>query len=118
MLLLALFVSTETRMACIHLDYLINKEAIAKTKCEQRDIPESTCDGKCYLRKQIVLIQEDSNDNNPSSPIIPSELRIDRPPAIGRFFLKIMSVCHTQTDKASHFFRESLDGIKLGNPDM
>ncbi|MHC2991667.1 hypothetical protein OB13_08720 [Pontibacter sp. HJ8] len=37
----------------IYLVYELNKEYIATELCEQRLIPDSDCDGKCYLRKAL-----------------------------------------------------------------
>jgi len=34
-------------------DYLINKDYIAKNLCENRNKPKSCCKGKCYLVKQL-----------------------------------------------------------------
>lgn len=34
-------------------DYLINKDFIAKNLCENRNKPKSCCKGKCYLLKQL-----------------------------------------------------------------
>ena len=35
------------------IDYHFNKESILELFCENRNVPESDCEGMCYLTKQI-----------------------------------------------------------------
>lgn len=51
--LLVLFVAQTFSGILIYADYLINKKYIASVLCENREMPEMKCDGKCYLRKQL-----------------------------------------------------------------
>lgn len=41
--------------------YQLNKEYIAKNLCENRDKPKMKCCGKCYLKKQLRKIDNNSN---------------------------------------------------------
>jgi hypothetical protein len=51
--LLMLFMMQTFSGLLIYSDYLINKKYIATVLCENREMPERKCDGKCYLRKQL-----------------------------------------------------------------
>jgi len=49
-----------------YIDYAINKDYIASNLCINKDTPQSSCEGKCYLEKKITESAEskDSNDKN------------------------------------------------------
>jgi len=50
-----------------YIEYVIAREHIETCHCVQRDNPENTCHGKCYLHeqlnKQIKYENDDTNDN-------------------------------------------------------
>ena len=52
------------------LEYVIHYDYIVEELCENRDKPVSDCHGKCYLGKQLV--QEDTNSDQNPSPVPPS----------------------------------------------
>ncbi len=41
----------------------MNYEYIVKNLCEKRDIPQSTCKGKCYVEKELAKTEKQSNNN-------------------------------------------------------
>jgi len=41
------------------IEYFVFKENIIEFLCEQRDVPDSDCEGMCYLKSQI---EEQQND--------------------------------------------------------
>jgi hypothetical protein len=51
-----------------YMEYMINKGYIEKHLCVQKDVPDNSCHGKCYLHKQIQKSQEEGkpeqNNNN------------------------------------------------------
>lgn len=49
----------------ILVNYEVNKELIAKTLCEKKDVPQSNCHGKCHLKKQ--LDKEEKREKSPQS---------------------------------------------------
>lgn len=51
------------------LEYLLNYNYIAAELCENKDKPILTCNGKCYLEKQIVKQQD--LDRDASAPVPP-----------------------------------------------
>lgn len=54
-----------------YIEYVINKSYIEKNLCVQKDNPENTCHGKCYLHKQINKQSEPSDaEKNDSRKII------------------------------------------------
>lgn len=79
LLLLALLVYSEARLLVIHVDYVLNLEEIKAEKCVEKEIPESTCHGKCFVRKQILLVDD---QNEKEAPALPSELETERIPMI------------------------------------
>jgi hypothetical protein len=42
----------------IILSYEINKDYITKNLCVNRNIPSSTCNGKCYLKKKLAADED------------------------------------------------------------
>lgn len=52
------------------LEYLLNYDYIAAELCENKDKPILTCNGKCYLEKQIVKQQD--VDRDASVPVPPT----------------------------------------------
>lgn len=47
--------------------YEWNKTYISKTLCEKKDIPDSCCKGKCFLKKQVEKQEELPNTTNNTS---------------------------------------------------
>ncbi len=45
-------------------EFYVNRDFIAKNLCENRDNPQSTCHGKCHLKKAL---SDDENHNSPAS---------------------------------------------------
>lgn len=53
----------------------MNQEYIAKNFCENKNIPEKKCNGKCHLTKQIKKIEQtEDNKNKSSAPTLKSEV--------------------------------------------
>ena len=50
------------------LDYLLNYKYIVAELCENRDKPISTCNGKCYLEKQVKKQLNISHSNEAPMP--------------------------------------------------
>jgi hypothetical protein len=46
-------------------DYEWNKEYISKTLCENKNKPQSHCNGKCHLKKQLA--KEEKRENAPAN---------------------------------------------------
>ncbi len=46
--------------------YALNKEAITKTLCVNKNKPKMHCNGKCHLKKQ--LSKEDKKEQSPANP--------------------------------------------------
>ncbi|MCW3162141.1 hypothetical protein [Chryseobacterium oryctis] len=44
-------------------NYVINYDYIVKNLCENRNIPQSTCKGKCYVGKELAKTEKQSNNN-------------------------------------------------------
>jgi hypothetical protein len=50
----------------ILINFKINQEYIAENLCVNKDEPESCCEGKCQLEKE--LIKEEKKEKTPSAP--------------------------------------------------
>ena len=65
---LAIMICYVFRPVMPYMEYMINKGYIEKYLCIQKDVPDNSCHGKCYLHKQIQKNQEDGkpdqNNNN------------------------------------------------------
>lgn len=44
-------------------NYAVNYNYIVKNLCENRNIPQSTCKGKCYVAKELAKTEKQSNTN-------------------------------------------------------
>ncbi|WP_300686619.1 hypothetical protein [Chryseobacterium sp.] len=44
-------------------NYAVNYDYIVKNLCEKRDIPQSTCKGKCYVEKELAKTEKQSNSS-------------------------------------------------------
>lgn len=62
-LLLSAFLLQNFSRVIIIVDYMLNKEFIAKNFCENKNKPKMHCNGKCHLKKQ--LDKEDKRENAP-----------------------------------------------------
>ncbi|NQY68554.1 MAG: hypothetical protein HRT72_12645 [Flavobacteriales bacterium] len=49
------------------IDYVLRYDHISKVLCINKDIPESTCNGKCFLSQQIKKAAE-AEKNRPFTP--------------------------------------------------
>ncbi len=45
------------------MNYAVNYDYIVKNLCENRNIPQSTCKGKCYVAKELAKTEKQSNTN-------------------------------------------------------
>ncbi|MGG5208935.1 hypothetical protein ACQWU4_08300 [Chryseobacterium sp. MIQD13] len=44
-------------------NYAVNYDYIVKNLCENRNIPQSTCKGKCYVSKELAKTEKQSNNS-------------------------------------------------------
>ncbi|MCO5725025.1 hypothetical protein [Robiginitalea marina] len=50
-------------------EYVMNYEYIATVLCENREVPEMQCNGKCYLSKMLAREQAQDPENPFESPL-------------------------------------------------
>jgi ATP-dependent Zn protease len=48
-------------------EYSIFKDYIAKNLCIKKDVKNNCCEGKCFLKKQIKEVDENSSENSNSN---------------------------------------------------
>ncbi len=66
--LMSLLLTLQVRYTMVQLDYLANKEYISQVLCIERDVPESSCEGKCHLKKELSKLEEQQDDKG-NAPI-------------------------------------------------
>ncbi|MCS4303062.1 hypothetical protein [Chryseobacterium sp. BIGb0232] len=44
-------------------NYAVNYDYIVQNLCENREIPQSTCKGKCYVEKELAKTERQSNSS-------------------------------------------------------
>lgn len=49
-----------------HIEYRMHREYIAKELCVNRFRPQTKCNGKCHLKKQIALLDENPLPTTPT----------------------------------------------------
>jgi len=58
----------------VWLNYELNKAAIAEKYCENKAVPESTCEGSCHVQKTLIK-QDAPSTSQEEAPSIPSMAR-------------------------------------------
>lgn len=51
----------------ILIDFKLNQDFIAKVLCINKEVPETTCNGKCYLSKQIKKVDNQQGQQAPNN---------------------------------------------------
>jgi hypothetical protein len=62
-LFLTLYAVAILRPFTPYVNYYLNKEKIAEEKCVNKDKPELACDGKCYLKSQVIREQQEQDES-------------------------------------------------------
>ena len=75
-LLISLLLMLQVRYTMVQLDYLVHKDFISSVLCIEKDVPDSTCEGKCHLRKELSKLDE-QQDTQSNAPIHVSVSSID-----------------------------------------
>lgn len=57
------------RMTLVQLDYVIHKDYIIAELCIEKDIVESTCEGKCHLRKELAKVDAEKETDQQRTPV-------------------------------------------------
>jgi hypothetical protein len=52
----------------IWIDFKINQDLIAQTQCVNKEKPQTTCNGKCYLKKQLTNQKTQAEKQTQQSP--------------------------------------------------
>ncbi len=63
LLTLGLFLQSTSQLWIVS-GFMINRDFIAKTSCEKRADPESSCNGACQLKKKIKADTEQQENGN------------------------------------------------------
>jgi hypothetical protein len=63
-----LILSISLHKTVIHASFSLNQDYIAENLCIEKDIEGSTCNGHCYLKKQLDQTQESPQSNLVSTP--------------------------------------------------
>ncbi len=66
-ILLTLYLIVLLRPAAPLVDYAVNLEYIAAEFCVDKDQPESTCHGKCYLNSELAKAQHSDDSEQKST---------------------------------------------------
>ena len=61
------------RPAMPYFEYAIAREHIEKEHCVQKDNPENTCHGKCYLHEQLNKQSESHDSDTKDDKIVPNK---------------------------------------------
>lgn len=54
--------AVQSRQTMVEVDYVLNKAYIAKVLCVEKDVPKSTCDGKCHLKKELAKVERTTDE--------------------------------------------------------
>ncbi len=65
LIILILLFPSATRV-WIMVDFSVHQDFIAKVFCINKDVPGSTCNGKCHLKKQLKKTEEDKHNKTAS----------------------------------------------------
>ncbi|MFZ4583240.1 MAG: hypothetical protein ACOYM7_11385 [Paludibacter sp.] len=56
--LLVILIFNIFRFEIPYIEYALFKEYIAENLCENKEVPESCCEGKCFMEKQVKQVNE------------------------------------------------------------
>ena len=56
------------------LEYMLNKDYIAKELCKQKDDKQNTCNGKCHLRTQLEIFNEEAPNDKKNLKLEKTEI--------------------------------------------
>ena len=65
-LLMAIVFSQSSKLF-IYITFKVNQDYISKELCENREVPEMNCNGKCYLAKQLQ--KEEKKEKEEKAPV-------------------------------------------------
>ena len=65
-LLAAILFQTVSKLGYI-VNYVVNKNYIAKNLCENRAKPKMKCNGKCHLKKQLIRAEKNESQGKSDS---------------------------------------------------
>ena len=72
-LLMAIVFSHSSKLF-VYITFKVNQDYISKELCENREVPEMNCNGKCYLAKQLQ--KEEKKEKEEKAPI-KQQIKID-----------------------------------------
>ncbi len=52
----------------VAISFKINQEQIAMTLCGQKEVVNNTCQGKCFLKTQMAMAEEEEKNHLPIKP--------------------------------------------------
>ncbi len=64
-LIVIVFLMPSISRLCIMVDFNIHRDYIARVLCINKDKPQSSCNGKCHLKKQLKKVSESSEEDKP-----------------------------------------------------
>lgn len=67
-LLSVLILSISVHKTAIHASFSMNQDYIAANLCVEKDTEGSTCNGQCYLKKQLDETKENAQSNLVNTP--------------------------------------------------
>ena len=108
---LLIIVSLLVRPIVPFIDYLINRDYIAQNLCVNRDVPDSCCKGKCYLKKQLSK-ESEKKEAEPNAPK-KKQLSKDMPE-----FFSMLSAVSLLNAGNWHYPVLSDKGLPENNPDQ
>lgn len=71
LLLLALWMTLKPMWPVVI--YIMNYEYIATVLCENKEVPEMQCNGKCYLSKMLAEQQAQNQENPFETPLVKAD---------------------------------------------
>lgn len=69
LILTLFFLVVQFRTTLVQLDYVLNKDFIIAELCVEREKEESTCDGKCHLKKELAKVDVDKRSDDQRTPL-------------------------------------------------
>lgn len=71
-LLLIILIFNIFRYEIPYIQYAVFKEYIAENLCENKDKPQSCCEGKCFRDKQVKVVTEAEQEESTTGKTIPT----------------------------------------------
>lgn len=99
---MSMFMQSFNKVAII-IDYVVNKDFIANTLCENKEKPELKCHGKCQMSKRLVAEERKTKAPVNTNLADKFEIQLYYEEITNSMIFFVLDSEYTQTHQTSHY---------------